>query len=106
MPTYTYACEHCGAQFDIFQKFAEDPLTQCTQCGKESLQRVYRPVRVVFKGSGFYATDNRSASGMAEGSRKEKGGGESSEGGSSTSPSSDSGSKPSEKTGASPSSAS
>ena len=62
MPRYTYHCENCGVQFDHRQKFSEKPLTRCPECNHKSLRRIYTPVGVVFKGSGFYVTDNRSAS--------------------------------------------
>lgn len=64
MPIYTYRCENCGIQFDRRQKFSDDPLTFCPECEEEALRKVYQPVGIVFKGSGFYATDNRSPSGM------------------------------------------
>ena len=64
MPTYTYRCETCGHQFDIFQHFTDDALTECPECGKQTLHKVYAPVGIVFKGSGFYSTDNRSPSGQ------------------------------------------
>lgn len=64
MPIYTYRCENCGVQFDHTQKFTDDPLTRCPECSKKALRKVYTPVGVVFKGSGFYATDHRSPSGM------------------------------------------
>ncbi len=64
MPIYTYRCENCGIQFDRRQKFSDDPLTICPECEAEALRKVYQPVGIVFKGSGFYATDNRSPSGM------------------------------------------
>lgn len=64
MPIYTYRCENCGVQFDYTQKFTDDPLKRCPECEKETLRKVYTPVGVVFKGSGFYATDHRSPSGM------------------------------------------
>ena len=64
MPTYTYRCETCGHQFDIFQHFTDDSLTECPECGKQTLHKVYSPVGIVFKGSGFYSTDNRSPSGQ------------------------------------------
>jgi putative FmdB family regulatory protein len=63
MPVYTYRCENCGVQFDQTQKFADQPLTRCPECGKKALRKVYQPVGIVFKGSGFYATDHRSPSG-------------------------------------------
>jgi len=64
MPVYTYRCEECGVQFDKTQKFSDQPLTRCPECGKKSLHKVYSPVGIVFKGSGFYATDHRSPSGQ------------------------------------------
>ena len=63
MPIYTYRCERCGVQFDRRQKFSDDPLTDCPECKKKTLRKVYLPVGIVFKGSGFYSTDNRSPSG-------------------------------------------
>ena len=64
MPTYTYQCESCGVRFDQYQKFTEDPLVVCPECGEPALRKVYQPVGIVFKGKGFYATDNRSPSGQ------------------------------------------
>lgn len=63
MPIYTYRCENCGVQFDRQQKFSDQPLTKCPECSKKTLRKVYQPVGIVFKGSGFYATDHRSSSG-------------------------------------------
>lgn len=63
MPIYTYRCENCGVQFERNQKFSEPPLAWCPECGKKALRKVYTPVGIVFKGSGFYATDHRSPSG-------------------------------------------
>ncbi len=64
MPVYTYRCESCGVQFEKTQKFSDAPLTRCPECGKKELRKVYTPVGIVFKGSGFYATDHRSPSGQ------------------------------------------
>jgi len=64
MPTYTYQCENCGIRFDQYQKFTDDPLVVCPECGESALRKVYQPVGIVFKGKGFYATDNRSPSGQ------------------------------------------
>ena len=66
MPIYTYRCESCGVQFDRRQSFDDEPLKICPECQTETLRKVYLPVGIVFKGSGFYATDNRSPSGMEE----------------------------------------
>lgn len=73
MPIYTYRCENCGIQFDRHQKFSDDPLTLCPECEEEALRKVYQPVGIVFKGSGFYATDNRSPSGMERSSSDSSG---------------------------------
>jgi putative FmdB family regulatory protein len=64
MPIYTYRCENCGVQFERQQKFSDPQLTVCPECHAKSLRKVYTPVGIVFKGSGFYATDHRSPSGM------------------------------------------
>jgi putative FmdB family regulatory protein len=71
MPTYTYKCENCGIRFDQFQKFSDEPLVECPECGEPTLRKVYQPVGIVFKGKGFYATDNRSPSGQTYTSDKE-----------------------------------
>jgi putative FmdB family regulatory protein len=63
LPIYTYRCENCGVRFERRQSFSEQPLTRCPECNKNALRKVYTPVGIVFKGSGFYATDNRSPSG-------------------------------------------
>ena len=72
MPIYTYRCENCGLQFDRHQSYDEKPLTRCPECGLVSLRKVYLPVGVVFKGSGFYATDHRSPSGNRPTKKAEK----------------------------------
>ncbi len=59
MPTYQYSCTDCGHAFEQFQSFSEDSLTVCPQC-EGRLRKVFNAVGVVFKGSGFYRTDNRS----------------------------------------------
>ena len=70
MPVYTYRCENCGVRFERFQGFDEPVLTRCPECNKKALRKVYTPVGIVFKGSGFYATDHRSPSGSPERSSK------------------------------------
>jgi putative FmdB family regulatory protein len=65
MPIYTYRCENCGVQFERQQSFSEQPLTRCPECSKKTLRKVFTPVGIVFKGSGFYATDHRSPSGAS-----------------------------------------
>lgn len=58
MPNYQYRCSDCGAELEVYQKFTDDALTVCPEC-EGTLRKVYSAVGVVFKGSGFYATDNR-----------------------------------------------
>lgn len=70
MPVYSYRCDNCGVQFDRRQKFSEKSLKKCPECGKFALRKLYTPVGIVFKGSGFYSTDHRSPSGMT-GTKKE-----------------------------------
>jgi putative FmdB family regulatory protein len=65
MPTYTYKCDSCGVVFDKFQKFSDKSLTRCPECSKGKVKRVLQPAAIVFKGSGWYATDNRSPSGQS-----------------------------------------
>lgn len=68
MPIYTYRCKKCGHQFDQRQRMSDDPLTICPVC-EGDLRRIVNSVGVVFKGSGFYVTDNRSnnsANGVAK----------------------------------------
>jgi putative FmdB family regulatory protein len=66
MPVYTYQCENCGVRFERLQSFNDPPLTRCPECNKKALRKVYTPVGIVFKGSGFYATDHRSPSGAVD----------------------------------------
>jgi putative FmdB family regulatory protein len=63
MPVYTYQCDNCGVRFDRYQKFTEQALTRCPECGKKTLRKVFQPVGIVFKGSGWYSTDHKSPSG-------------------------------------------
>lgn len=67
MPTYQYACTECGDQLEVVQKFSDDPLTVHDVCGGR-LRKVFSPVGIVFKGSGFYRTDSRN--GSASGAKK------------------------------------
>jgi putative FmdB family regulatory protein len=62
LPTYEYACTACGHRLEAVQKFSDDPLTECPECGGP-LRKVYGAVGIVLKGSGFYKTDSRAASG-------------------------------------------
>jgi putative FmdB family regulatory protein len=67
MPTYEYACKECGEHVEVVQSFKDEPLTECPACGGP-LRKVFAPVGIVLKGSGFYKTDNRAA-----GSKKKSG---------------------------------
>jgi len=61
MPIYQYHCTSCGVDFEIFQRMADPALTDCPECAG-GLRKVFSPVGIVFKGSGFYATDSKTAS--------------------------------------------
>ncbi len=58
MPTYQYACTECADRSEVVQRFDDEPLTVCTACGGK-LRKIFSPVGIVFKGSGFYRTDSR-----------------------------------------------
>ena len=73
MPTYEYVCASCGNHFDTVQSFSDPPLERCEICGGQ-LRRVFHPAGILFKGSGFYSTDNRRAgSGAGKAKPGEKG---------------------------------
>ena len=59
MPIYEYACTACGERTEARQSFDDPPLEECPICGGK-LRKLYSPVGIVFKGSGFYSTDARS----------------------------------------------
>lgn len=56
MPTYEYACTSCGERTEAKQSFDDPPLEECPVCGGR-LRKLFSPVGIVFKGTGFYATD-------------------------------------------------
>jgi putative FmdB family regulatory protein len=62
MPIYEYECTNCGLRFERHQRISDEPIQICPECGGQ-VQRVIQPVGVIFKGSGFYVTDNRRISG-------------------------------------------
>ncbi len=70
MPVYTYRCESCGVQFERHQSFTDAPLKTCPECRKKALKKVITPTKIIFKGSGFYATDHKSPSGEATHKKK------------------------------------
>lgn len=61
MPTYEYACTACGERTEAKQSFSDPPLETCPHCGGK-LRKLYSPVGIVFKGSGFYSTDAKKGS--------------------------------------------
>jgi putative FmdB family regulatory protein len=71
VPTYQYTCTDCGEPVEAVQKFTDAPLTVCAACGGR-LRKVFSPVGIVFKGSGFYRTDSRNGSSAAASATKEK----------------------------------
>ena len=62
MPLYEYECRNCGIRFERVQRMVDASLTLCPECGENALARIIQPVGVIFKGSGFYVTDNRGKS--------------------------------------------
>ena len=72
MPTYEYACTSCGQHIEVVQSMTADPLRTCGACGGQ-LRKVFSPIGIVFKGSGFYRTDSRAAgNGNGQAGRKDK----------------------------------
>jgi putative FmdB family regulatory protein len=58
MPIYEYACGSCGHHFEAKQRFDDDPIAECPECG-QTVRRVLHPAGIIFKGSGFYINDSR-----------------------------------------------
>jgi len=71
VPTYQYTCTECGDPLEAVQKFSDEPLTVCPACGGR-LRKVFSPVGIVFKGSGFYRTDSRKSATAAAPATKDK----------------------------------
>jgi putative FmdB family regulatory protein len=86
MPIYEYRCDQ-GHTFEVMQRMTDDPLTSCSTC-EAPVQRVFHPVAVHFKGSGFYTTDYGKKKSGATTSSTSEGGSSSKESSSSTSESS------------------
>jgi putative FmdB family regulatory protein len=59
MPTYTYRCTKCDAEYEVVQSMSDPPLKRCKKC-RGALRRTFHPVGIVLKGSGFHRTDYRS----------------------------------------------
>ena len=104
MPTYQYQCTECGEGLEAVQKFTDDALTECPNCGGR-LKKVFSAVGIVFKGSGFYRNDSRGSSSSSAPAAKSSSSSSSSSGSSSSdSGSSSSGSSSSSSTSSSSSS--
>jgi putative FmdB family regulatory protein len=71
VPTYQYTCTDCGEPVEALQKFSDPPLTVCAACGGR-LRKVFSPVGIVFKGSGFYRTDSRNSAASRAEAKKDK----------------------------------
>jgi putative FmdB family regulatory protein len=91
VPTYQYTCTDCGEPVEAVQKFTDAPLTVCAACGGR-LRKVFSPVGIVFKGSGFYRTDSRNGASAPAPKDKEKVPSDSSSSSSESSPASSNGS--------------
>lgn len=62
MPTYEYECAHCGRNFELFQKITDERIETCPKCHKKVKRLIGSGSGIIFKGSGFYATDYRKKS--------------------------------------------
>ena len=71
MPTYEYECLECGVHFERFQHFNDQPIAECPR-GHRNVRRLFSPPAIVFKGSGFYVTDNRNDGGGEKSKEPEK----------------------------------
>ncbi len=79
MPTYEYECTKCGHTFEAFQSIKADPLSSCPKCRGKVRRLIGGGIGVIFKGSGFYSTDNRKSSALTGGNgngKAKEGGGE------------------------------
>ena len=60
MPTYAYVCDNCEHELEVVQSFSEDALVTCPECEEDQLRRRIFAAGIIFKGEGWYITDNRS----------------------------------------------
>jgi putative FmdB family regulatory protein len=81
MPIYEYLCTECGQELEKLQKISDEPLTDCPECGKSTLQKKISAAAFRLKGSGWYETDFKSKNrkNVAKGDTKPKAGGGSSD---------------------------
>lgn len=70
MPTYDYECTECGYTFEYFQSMNDDPLEKCPECGGKVKRLIGGGLGIIFKGSGFYVTDNKKGSVSSSGKKK------------------------------------
>ncbi|MFA4984234.1 MAG: FmdB family zinc ribbon protein [Candidatus Omnitrophota bacterium] len=70
MPTYEYECRSCGYKFEAFQKMTDKPLAECPKCKKVLRRLIGSGMGIIFKGSGFYATDYRKGKPESDSSKK------------------------------------
>ena len=73
MPIYEYECRSCGKRFDRMQSFHDEPIRVCPECGGET-RRVFQPVGVIFKGSGWYINDSRKSTSESTSAAADSGG--------------------------------
>jgi putative FmdB family regulatory protein len=71
MPTYVYECAKCGDEFELYQSFSDEPLKKHPGCGGK-VAKVFQPVGIVLKGSGFYKNDSRSGAKRSNGASSSK----------------------------------
>jgi len=64
MPNYDYECKSCGYTFEVFQNMSDPLLKSCPKCGKSVRRLIGGGMGIIFKGSGFYVTDNKKSSSM------------------------------------------
>jgi putative FmdB family regulatory protein len=62
MPTYEYECAECGYRFEVFQNMSDAPVQECEKCKGDVRRLIFGGTGVIFKGSGFYVTDNKGKS--------------------------------------------
>lgn len=99
MPIYEYRCKN-GHTFEVIQRMSDDPVASCELCGAP-VERVFHPVAVHFKGSGFYTTDYAGKSKAATGADGDSSSSDSSDAGAKSEPKGDSGKKDATPTGSS-----
>jgi len=72
MPTYEYACDDCGNDFEVFQKMSDAPVTVCPKCGKGVHRVLSGGIGINFKGAGFYVNDKQCATPACSGCSGDK----------------------------------